>query len=302
MTIRFAASWIVVLLVAGVVRPASVMAETYELDRGYSATLPTGLKLGAVPGIAFDSKGGLVVSHRGPRPILVYDADGKLLQMFGDDELTAVHGTRVDADDNIWVTDYKNHTAIKFSPAGKVLLLLGKRDVAGKDETTFNRPTDVAVAANGDLFVSDGYGNSRIVKFTKEGKFIKAWGVKGKGEGQLNLPHCVQFDAQGLLHVADRENNRVQVFDQEGAFVRSYGGFAPFGLFIGPDQTLFVADGRANKCLHVSLTGKLLSEWGTKGTEPGQFLMPHAIAIDRAGKVYVGDIDGHRLQRFIRRE
>ena len=290
-----------VLLCVGPMTPSAIRAETYELDPGYTARLPEGLKLGSVPGIAFDSKGYLVVSHRGPRPILVYDPDGKLIHMFGDGELDAVHGTRVDADDNIWVTDYKNHTVMKYSSAGKLLLLLGKRDVAGADGTAFNRPTDVAFAPNGDFFVSDGYGNNRIVKFTKRGQFVKAWGTKGKAEGQLNLPHCVQFDANGLLHVADRENDRVQVFDQEGAFVRSYGGFAPFGLCITPDQTMFVADGRANKCLHMTLTGKVIAEWGSKGAAPGQFKMPHGIAADRNGNVYVGEIDGKRLQRFVRR-
>lgn len=276
-------------------------AETYEIDRDFVPKLPAGMKLGAVSGIAFDSAGDLVVAHRGPRPILVYDSSGKLLQMFGDDEITAVHGARVDAADNIWVTDYKNHTVTQYSPAGKVLLSLGKRDVAGNDSAEFNRATDVAFAANGDFFVSDGYGNSRIVKFSKEGAFLKAWGGKGKAVGQLNLPHAVQMDGQGLLHVGDRENNRVQVFDQDGGFVRSYGGFAPYGMCIAADQTLFVADGRANKCLHLTLDGKLLSEWGDKGSEPGQFDLPHCIAVDPQGRVYVGEIGGQRLQRFVRR-
>lgn len=293
--------WLPAVLFLGISFPVGIRADQYEFDPAYSVSLPAGLKLGAVSGIACDSQGGLVVGHRGLRPILVYDAAGKLVHMFGDDEVTAVHGTRVDADDNIWVTDYKNHTVIKYSSAGKVLLVLGQRDVAGADGTTFNRATDVAFAPNGDVFVSDGYGNNRIVKFTKEGKFLKAWGVKGKAEGQLHLPHAVQFDGQGLLHVGDRENNRVQVFDQEGEFVRSYGGFAPFGMVITPAQTLFVADGRSNKCLQLSLDGKVLAEWGGKGSEAGQFNLPHCVAVDRRGNVYVGEINGQRLQRFVRR-
>jgi DNA-binding beta-propeller fold protein YncE len=182
---------------------------------------------------------------------------------------------------------------------GKVLLSLGKRDMPGNDGTTFNRATDIAFAPNGDFFVTDGYGNNRVAKFTKEGKFVKAWGVKGRGKAQLNLPHAVQIDDQGLLHVADRENNRIQVFDQEGTFVRLYGGFAPYGLCLASDQTLFVADGRANKCIHMTLTGKVLASWGSKGTKPGQFQMPHCIAVDPNGNVYVGEVDGQRLQRFV---
>ena len=301
MTTRRLVPWMALWLCSCSLFPQAAQAQQYEFDPTYSATLPMGMKFGAVSGIAFDSAGHLVVAHRGPRPILVYDPAGKLIQLFGDDEVTAVHGTRVDPTDNIWVTDYKNHTVIKYSPAGKVLLLLGKRDVAGSDSVTFNRATDVAFAPNGDFFVSDGYGNNRIVKFSPAGKYLKAWGTRGKAEGQLHLPHCVQFDDKGLLHVGDRENNRVQVFDQEGAFVRSYGGFAPFGMCITAEQTLFVADGRANKCLHVTLTGKVLAEWGSKGTDPGQFVLPHCIAVDRKGNVYVGEVGGERLQRFVRR-
>lgn len=302
MTTRRLIRWIAGLLCAVGLFSAATQAEQYEFDPTYSAALPAGMKLGAVSGMAFDSKGQLVVAHRGPRPILVYDPAGKLIHLFGDDEVTAVHGLRIDADDNIWVTDYKNHTVVKYSAAGKVLLILGKRDVAGADGFTFNRATDVAFAPNGDFFVSDGYGNNRIVKFTKAGIYVKTWGTKGKAEGQLHLPHAVQFDGKGLLHVADRENSRVQVFDQEGAFVRTYGGFAPFGMCITPEQTLLVADGRANKCFHMTLDGKVLAEWGSQGAGPGQFNLPHCIAADAKGNVYVGEVGGQRLQRFVRRE
>lgn len=280
---------------------SSFAAETYQLDTTFKLVLPDGLKLGAAPGLAFDSEGRLIATHRGPRPILVYDAAGKLVHMFGDDELTAVHGTRVDAQDNIWVTDHLNHTVIKYSPAGELVKIFGHRDMPGEDAASFNRPTDIAFAPNGDFFVSDGYGNNRVVKFTQDGKFVKAWGKKGSWTGQFTLPHCVAIDAKGLLHVADRENDRIQVFDQDGNFVRLYGGFAPFGIFITPDQTLFVADGRAHKCYHMTLEGKILAEWGSEGSEPGQFKLPHAIAVDRQGRVYVGEIEGRRIQRFVRR-
>lgn len=276
-------------------------AEPYVLDTGFSLQLPEGVELGAVPGVAFDSQGHLILTHRGPRPILVYNSQGKLIHMFGDAELTAVHGTRVDAHDNIWVTDHKNHTVIKYSPAGQVLMLLGQRDVKGEDEAHFNRPTDVAFAPNGDFFVSDGYGNNRVVKFNSQGKFIKAWGVAGSWTGQFNLPHCVLVDAQGLLHVADRENDRIQVFDLEGNFVRLYGGFAPFGIFISPDQTLWVADGRAHMARHLTLDGKPLAQWGSEGSAPGQFDLPHGIAVDSQGRVYVTEITGRRIQRFLPR-
>lgn len=276
-------------------------AETYQPDATFSLTLPEGLTLGQSPGLAFSSQGHLIVSHRGPRPILVYDEAGKLIHMFGDDELTAVHGTRVDAQDNIWVTDHLNHTVIQYAPSGDVKKILGRRDMPGEDAVSFNRPTDIAFAPNGDFFISDGYGNNRVAKFTQDGKFVKAWGGKGSWTGQFNLPHCVAIDAKGLLHVADRENDRIQVFDQSGKFVRLYGGFAPFGVFITPDQSLFVADGRAHKCYRMTLEGKVLDQWGSEGTAPGQFKLPHGIAVDRQGRVYVAEIEGKRVQRFVRR-
>lgn len=279
----------------------SSAAETYQVDTTFSLQLPEGLTLGSAPGLAFTSQGHLVVSHRGPRPILVYDESGKLIHMFGDDELTAVHGTRVDAHDNIWVTDHLNHTVIQYAPSGEVLKILGRRDMPGDDDVSFNRPTDIAFAPSGEFFVSDGYGNNRVVKFTKDGKFIKAWGQKGSWTAQFNLPHCIAIDAKGLLHVADRENDRIQVFDQSGKFVRLYGGFAPFGIFITPDQMLFVADGRAHKCYRMTLEGKVLDEWGSEGTAPGQFKLPHGIAVDRQGRVYVAEIEGKRVQRFVKR-
>ncbi len=295
--IRFA----VVALSLVVALPGGLRAETYEVDRDFSPALPEGLKFGSVSGVAVDGNGYLIVAHRGERPILVYDPSGKLVQMFGDGELKMVHGLRIDSDNNIWVTDIEHHVAIKYSPSGKVLLTLGKRGVAGDDEATFNRPTDVAIAPGGEIFVSDGYGNNRIVKFTKDGKFVKAWGTRGKEDGQLNLPHCAQFDSKGLLHVADRENDRVQVFDQEGQLVRKYDGFAPFGLLIAPDQTVYVADGRAHECVHLAADGKVLAKWGSKGEEPGQLGLPHCLALDRSGNVYVGEIEGKRLQRFVRK-
>jgi DNA-binding beta-propeller fold protein YncE len=286
--------------VLAIASTSALAGEGYRLDTSFKLALPEGLTLGQVAGLAFSSQEHLIVSHRGPRPILVYDKDGKLLHMFGDNELTAVHGTRIDAHDNLWVTDHKNHTVIQYGLSGKVLRILGRRDMPGEGEATFNRPTDVAFAPNGDVFISDGYGNNRVVKFNADGKFVKAWGKKGGWVGQFTLPHCVAFDAKGLLHVADRENDRIQVFDQNGSFVRLYGGFAPFGIFITPEQELFVADGRAHQCYRMTLEGKVLDRWGSEGSGPGQFKLPHAIAVDRQGRVYVAEIEGRRVQRFVK--
>lgn len=279
---------------------AAGVEPAYRVEPGFPQ-LPAGLRLAAVAGVAVDSKGQILAFHRAEPPIVVLDAGGKWLRSFGGGLFKSAHGLRVDRDDNVWVTDNANHTVIKLNPEGRVLLTLGERDVAGADESHFNKPTDVAFAANGDFFIADGYGNSRVVKFDAGGKFLKAWGRKGNAEGEFNLPHAVRLDSKGRVYVGDRENNRVQVFDQEGRFLRQFGGFAPYGLFITPEDVLFVADGRGNKVLKMTLEGKLLAEWGTRGTEPGRFTMPHDVAVGADGAVYVGEIGGKRLQKFVPR-
>ena len=262
--------------------------------------LPKGVRLAGVSGVALDSKGNVFVFHRGEEPILVFEPSGKFVRSFGKGLFKSAHGLRIDRDDNLWTTDNADHVVIKFDHGGKALMTLGERGVAGEDERHFNKPADVAVAANGDFFVADGYGNSRVVKFDKDGKFLLTWGKKGNGEGQFNLPHAVRIDSKGLVYVGDRENDRVQVFDQQGNFIRQFGGFAPFGLFITPDDRLFAADGRANQVHRLTLEGKVLETWGKRGPEPGNFFLPHGIAVGADGAVYVTEIDGKRVQKFVK--
>ena len=271
---------------------------TYRLVPDFPQ-VPPALTLGAVSAVATDSRGNVLVFHRGEPPILIFDHHGKLLRSFGDGLFTSAHGLRIDADDNIWVTDNANHTVIKFSHDGAILLKLGEKNVPGEDATHFNKPADIAFAANGDFYIADGYGNSRVVKFNKAGDFLKTWGNKGTGPGEFNLPHAVRVDAEGRVYVADRENNRIQVFDQEGTFLRQLEGFAPFGLFITPDQMLFVADGRANKVLKMTLGGKVLASWGATGPEPGNFQLPHGLTVASDSAVYVTEITGKRIQKFV---
>jgi DNA-binding beta-propeller fold protein YncE len=261
--------------------------------------LPDGIKLGAVSAVATDSKGDLFVFHRAEPPILVFHSDGTFVRSFGDKLFVATHGLRIDADDNVWCTDMTAHFVVKFSHAGKVLMTLGEKGVPGNDEKHFNRPTDVAFGRNGNVFISDGYGNSRVVKFDKTGKFLARWGTKGKGDGQFNLPHAIRINAAGEVLVADRENQRIQVFDQDGKYLRQFGGFFPYGLSIAADGSLFIADGRACRVMKLSPDGKELTHWGIKGTRPGDFHMPHGIAVGPDGTVYVGEVDGKRVQRFV---
>lgn len=285
----------------------SEVVKLWKLEGRYEVVsdfpnLPENIELGSVAGVAINSKGQIVVTHRGDSPILMLDRKGSLIRAFGDELLTAVHGTRIDEEDNIWVTDMSNHTVIKFSPEGEVLLKLGKRGEPGDSTEQFNRPTDIAFDENGDVFVSDGYGNSRIIKFNSQGEYITQWGEPGDKQGQFDLPHGVQVDAEGYVHVADRENDRIQVFTTDGSYVREYGGFAPFGIHLLADGRVFVADGRAHEVIIMTLEGERLTAWGNEGERSGEFQLPHGIAVDEEGAVYVTEIEGRRIQKFVQQK
>lgn len=199
-----------------------------------------------------DKCGALLCTDRTEDPILEFDASGKLLTSFGSGMMISPHGIHVDRDGNIWATDNgeaagKGQQVLKFSRSGKLLMTLGHAGVHGTDAETFNQPTDVAIAPNGDIFVSDGHVNSRIVKFSKDGRFIKAWGQKGSGPGEFDLPHALAFDSRGRLFVGDRSNSRIQIFDQEGHFLAQWRQFGrPSGIFIDRNDTIYVTDSESN--------------------------------------------------------
>ena len=185
-------------------------------------------------------------------PILKFDQSGTLVKSFGGGMFVFPHGIAVDKDGNIWVTDGqgrdgKGHQVFKFSPDGEVLMTLGKAGVAGDGPDTFNQPDDVAIAPDGDIFVSDGHtpamGNARVMKFTKDGKFIKQWGRHGSGPGEFEVPHALAFDSRGRLFVGDRANNRIQIFDQDGNFIDQWKQFSrPSGVYIDNHDVIYVTD------------------------------------------------------------
>jgi DNA-binding beta-propeller fold protein YncE len=286
---------------------AAMLAPSGDKDKGIPRykpvadwpQLPKDLALGPVAGVATDSTDRVYVFHRGKQPILVFDKEGKFLRSWGDDLVKTAHGLRVDRDNNIWTTDIGHHTVTKFDAQGKVLLSLGKKDQPGDGPDQFNKPTDVAVSASGEIYVSDGYGNSRVVKFSKEGKFLKEWGKKGTGEGEFNLPHAIVLDSRGRVYVGDRENNRIQVFDGDGKYLSQWKeSGAPYGLFLTPAGRMLVADGRAAGVAVLDEEGKKLGRWGEKGSGVGQFSAPHWVCADSKGVVYVADTGNKRILKF----
>jgi DNA-binding beta-propeller fold protein YncE len=294
---RACARIVVVAFVVGIC--ARGAGAEYRLAPGFPQ-LPPGMRLAGVSGVATDSKGLVFVLHRGVDPVLVFEPSGRFVRSFGKGLFKTAHGLRIDRQDNVWTTDSANHVVIKFDHDGKVLMTLGERGVAAEDERHFNKPADVAFGDDGTFFVADGYGNSRVVKFDRDGKFLMAWGKKGKGEGEFVIPHAVRLDSKGLVYVADRENDRVQVFDQNGKFIRQFGGFAPFGLFITPRDEMFAADGRAHQVHRLTLEGKVEETWGKRGPEAGNFFLPHGITVGTDGAVYVTEVDGKRVQKFVK--
>jgi len=222
--------------------------------------MPAGRTWGSTSAVAVDREDHIWVGERcganscagSPLdPVLEFDATGKFLKSFGAGTLLFPHDLVVDRDGNLWVVDGHGHQVVKFSPNGKVLLTLGKKGMPGDGMDEFNQPSAVAIAPNGDIFVGDGHdegSNHRVMKFSKDGKFIKTWGKKGTGPGEFNTPHCLAFDSAGRLFVGDRANARIQIFDQEGKFLEEWTQFSrPSGMYIGKDDTLYVSDSESRE-------------------------------------------------------
>jgi DNA-binding beta-propeller fold protein YncE len=216
---------------------------SYQVVHGWPK-LPEGFALGQTTGVEVNSKNQVVVFHRGARPIIVFEAEsGKMIASFGDGLFGSAHGLTVDDNDNIWVTDGRRHTIHKFSPDGKLLMTVGAPDVPGLDGSHFNRPTDVAIAPNGDMYVADGYGNSMVHKFSPNGELVLSWGAPGGEPGQFTTPHGIWVDGESRVYVADRENNCVQVFDGDGNFITSWGNFYhPMDIWMDKHDIFYVTD------------------------------------------------------------
>jgi 6-bladed beta-propeller len=240
--------------------------------------------------------------------IVVVDGDGKAVESWTQwdylfEDGRGPHSVLIspyDPDHNVWLVDDIHHQIFKFSNDGKKLLMvLGTRDEPGNDGTHFKRPTDIAWLPDGTFFVSDGYGNTRVAKFDKDGKFIKMWGTRGTGPSQFNTPHSITIDRNRRVYVSDRANNRIQVFDENGTYLDAFPNIQqPYHIRISDDQFLWVFSGPLDKMLKYDLQGYLLYAWGTHGTTPGLFWAVHEFSADTDGNLYTAEVFGGRSQKF----
>jgi sugar lactone lactonase YvrE len=308
-------------------QPANGFPNPYR-EIEHWAQLPAGRTFGASSAVDIDKDGksvwifarcgGATCADSTLAPLLKFDASGKLVASLGSGMFVFPHGLFVDRDGNLWVTDGqgkdgKGQQVVKLSPTGKVLMTLGKAGVAGEGPDTFNQPSAVVVAQNGDIFVADGHGgnsNARIVKFSKDGKFIKAWGRKGSNPGEFDTPHALAMDSTGRLFVADRGNNRIQIFDQEGRFLAEWKQFGrPSGLAIDRSGRLFTSDSQSGTA-QVNPDVKRGFRVGSVTDGVVTFFVPdtdpiveggggrEGIALDRDGNVYLSKTGAGGLLKF----
>jgi DNA-binding beta-propeller fold protein YncE len=308
-------------------------------------TLPPGWSFVEVAGVATDSRDRVYVFNRGEHPLMVFDREGKFLTSWGESVFRRPHGIFIGPDDTLYCTDDLDHTVRKFTPEGKLLLTVGRSGqpsdtgIAGSDYRTirragppFNRPTNLALAQDGGIYVTDGYGNARVHKFDANGRLLLSWGEPGAGPGQFNLPHGIGVGRDGRVYVADRENSRVQVFTPEGKYLTEWADLArPMQVFIDRQDRVFVVEvgwraglfpwqtvpgpnASAARLSVFDCEGQLLARWGGEGDPcaPGNFFAPHDVWIDSRGDLYVGEVtmsaggnrgvvppDCHALQKFV---
>lgn len=281
----------------------------YQLVPGWGV-LPGGATWGEVPGMAIDADNRIFAFHRSEPPVVEMDADGKVLKTWGEKMFVWPHGIRVDRFGFLWITDGRARNGMgqqvfKYTRDGKLVMTLGTRGVSGDGPDQFNGPCDVAVAANGDIFVADGHVNSRIVKFSKDGTFLKAWGKRGEGPGEFNVPHTIVIDTQGRVMVGDRSNKRIQIFDPDGTFITQWTQFgSPSGMFVSPDDTLYVVDYNDRKGVFVANARDGAIKYKLDEA------VAEGVAVGKDGSIYVGETvpgttlaglpGGHIVRKFER--
>lgn len=282
-------------------------AYRYTVDETWPKR-PADWKWGWTPGMACDSQDRIFVNSRCEHPLVIFDTDGNMLDSWGEGLLQDPHGLFIDSDDNVYCVERNQHCVFKFNKTGELVMTLGTPGTPGAtDGEPFNRPTDMAIASTGEWFISDGYGNARMHKYTPDGERLLSWGDHGSGPSQFNLCHNVRIDRHGRLWVCDRENNRIQHFDSDGTYLSEWAGLLrPNQTWFDPrEEVVFVTELTQQISIY-TLDRQLITRWGgageTPGDAPGQFVGgPHGICLDSRGNMYVGEVfaDG-RWHKYVR--
>lgn len=274
--------------------------------------LPDGWELNDVAAVAVDKQDRVYVFNRGTHPMIVFDREGNFLRFWGEGLFNRAHGLHMGPDESLYCTDDGDHSVRKCTLEGKVLLTIGipQKPAPYMSGEPFHRCTHTALSPHGDVYVSDGYGNARVHKYSADGKLIKSWGEPGCDPGQFNIVHNICCDADGWVYVADRENHRVQVFDGEGKYETQWNNLhRPCGLYCacgsGKKPTFIIGELGPSLAINlkwknlgprlsiVDAQGKLISRLGGEdggGVEVGKFMAPHGLAMDSAGSIYVGEV------------
>ncbi|HEV8195534.1 MAG TPA: peptidyl-alpha-hydroxyglycine alpha-amidating lyase family protein [Gemmatimonadales bacterium] len=331
---RHAAGYLIlgVMVVDGPRHPTVLEAKPRVADTGYRVVhgwpvLPESEMLGITSAVAVDSHNHVFVLDRRERvwpnsdtldtapidsaTVRVFDGPtGVRLAEWGAGTFAMPHGITIDASDHVWLTDVALHQVYKYSHDGKLLLAVGVRGVPGEDTVHFNRPSGVVAAPDGSFFVSDGYGNNRVMAFAPDGRFLFQWGTKGSGPGQFDLPHGIARDPAGRLYVSDRSNGRVQIFDAGGRYLKEWKSPAlasPNNVAFAPDGNALVVDDGGKVLIPdrsgiavLGPDGSFIGRFGRFGNYDGQFVAVHSVAVGPDGAVYVADADGKRVQKFVR--
>ncbi len=275
----------------------------YQVVEGWGQ-LPEGWEFKQVAGVAVDSQDRIYVYNRGEHPMIVFDSDGNLLNTWGEGFLKHAHGIFIDTADMIYLVDRWLHAVLKYTPEGELLMTIGTLDQPSTNGEPFNHPTDVALSSSGEIYVSDGYGNTRMHKFSAEGEHLLSWGTPGDGASEFNLPHSVWVDDNDRVYVADRENHRIQIFDPQGTFIDQWTGFRqPTDFFLDVDGCLYIAE-LQHRVSILNLDGEVLGRMGGESNHaPGEFVAPHAVWKDSQDALYVGEVlAGQRIQKFVQHD
>ena len=307
----------------GVDYPRVNVGTGYQVDESWPAG-KSAYPWKAMPGIAIDAEGLIWTVNRGEMPVQVYSPDGKLVTQWGKDYFISPHQIKIGRGGAVWVVDSHAHAVYKFTREGDKLLTIGIPGQPGDDDTHLKMPTDVIESPSGDLFISDGYRNNRVVHCNARGRFIRTWGELGVEPGQFSLPHAIDMDSRGRIYVADRNNCRVQVFSQRGKFLAEWKNLCmPWTVRVTSKDEVYVCGASPSQwrsddvqlgippkdqvVLKLDTTGRLLSWWHfpsgpdevDMGVKPGELSWVHGLAVDAEGNLYLGDIMGQRAQRFL---